>query len=188
MDPAQVEANRWEEVLRDGWDEEGFVERLPGGSGRIERQKNSCTWHAGTFKTPRLRCTITARSLRAFLFLPLVKVDPLNPTSGGPNKIPICATLSVTEGTARVYVQDRIDFRGLAETLAGYKDTSKPLISWGDSRNPEDFRDGYRFAEARPGEPATVSGEAKIFVDQVILWLEGVDGEARGITLEIEPR
>ena len=123
-----------------------------------------------------------------FLYLPLVEVDPVFPTAGGPNPISIRATLTVEEGTARIYVRDRIDFRGTAEGLAGYTDPSKPLVSFGDGRDPEDFRDGYRFAQARPGEPATVTGEAGILVDRVVVWLEGVDGEAAGISLEIEPR
>ncbi|MCB1034906.1 MAG: leucine-rich repeat domain-containing protein [Acidobacteria bacterium] len=186
MDPALVEANRWEKVLRESWDEEGFLDRLPGGRGRIEGSKISCRWSAGTFRSPRLSCTVSASSLKGFLYLSLVEVDPLFPTSGGPNEIRIRATLSIEEGVARIYLRDRIDFRGTAEALAGYRDCSKPLLSIGDSRDPADYRDGYRLAEARPGQPVTLSGEAGIFVDQVIVWLEGVE-EATGLRLEIEP-
>jgi hypothetical protein len=187
MDEAQIEANAWEKSLREAWREEGFVERLPGGSGLLKLHQGSCKWQAGTFQEAKLTCSKTAESLSGFLYIGLTDVDPLMPTLGGPSRVRLRVTLSVTEGVARVYVRDRIDFKRLGEALAGYTDSSKPLISFGDQRDPEDYRDGYRFAEAHPGRPATVSGEAGIFFDQVVIWLEAVGGTARGIEYTVEP-
>ncbi len=188
-DEAQVEANQWEQTLREAWEEEGFLEHLPsGGGGSVRRHRSRCRWIAGTFRDPRLSCDNSAESLAGFVWVPLVRVDPLRPASGGPNQVRVRVTLEVEEGTARVYVRDRIDFRGLAEALAGYHDSSGPMISFGDQRDPEDYRDGYRFAEARPGEPGIVSGEAALLVDQWVIWLESVDGPARGVSYKVEPR
>ncbi len=187
LDQAQIEANAWEKTLREAWHDERFVERLPGGSGRLRHHRGKCAWQAGTFREAKLTCRKNADSLDGFLYVALVGVDPLSPTSGGPNRVRVRVTLSVAEGVARVYVRDRIDFKGLADALAGYTDTSKPLISFGDQRDPEDYRDGYRFAEARPGQPASVSGEASILVDEIVIWLEAVGGIARGIEYTVAP-
>ncbi len=187
MDESQVEANRWEEALREAWHEEGFVERLPGGHGALERLRGECSWSAGTFREAKLACRRSADSLTGFLWMGLIGVDPLHPTAGGPNRVRIRVELSVQEGTARVYVRDRIDFKQLAGALAGRTDRDEPWISFGDRRDPDDYRDGYRFAEAQPGRPATVSGEAGLLVDQWVVWLESVHGPARGITLIVDP-
>lgn len=187
MNEAQIEANAWEKALREAWHDEGFVERLPGGDGKMTHHRGRCEWEAGTFRKARLSCRKTAASLTGLMGVGLVQVDPLAPTAGGTNRIRVRVTLSVEEGLVRIYVRDRIDFKGLAEALAGHTDTSKPWISFGDQRDPEDYRDGYRFAEARPGHPATVSGEAAIMFDQVFIWLESVRGTSKGISYTVEP-
>jgi len=187
-DPSEVEANYWEGVLRAAFEaqRDAFVETLPHSGGRVERHRARCTLRTATFSTPRLDCTGSIDRLSGLVHLQLAEVDPLSPASGGPNHFPIRATLSVEKGRARIYLKYRLDPQRQAEALAGYRDPDRPLFELGDGRG-ENAIDGFAFAEARPGEPGTTSGEAHVLVDQLMIWVEGLDG-AEGIDYVIESR
>ena len=185
-DPGEIEANMWENVLRQGFEtmRDTFVETLPASGGRLEGYKARCSLRTATFSTPRLACTISIREASGLIPLELLEVDPLSPASGGPNIFRVRATIRTERGRARIYLKYRLDIRRHAEALASYRDRERPWFSIGESSDPEDLKDGFVFAEATPGQPGTVQGEAHILVDRLVVWVEGKDAEGVELVLE----
>lgn len=185
-DKSEIEANMWEGVLREAFEkmQSSFVETLPAGGGGVRGHRAKCSLRAGTFSTPRLNGTGTIDRLSGLVPLYLIKVDPVSP-AGGQNRFPIRATIRARQGRARVYLKYELDIRGQAEALASHRDPERPWFEPGDSRSPEDLKKGYTFAEARPGRPGSTSGEAHQLVDQLVIWVEGLDG-AEGVEYVLE--
>ncbi len=155
-----------------------FVLELPGGGGRARGHRGRCTWATGAFKTPQLQCDKHIDSLSGLIDVKLVSIDPANPTLGG-GSVHVTAEVSVQQGIIRLYLRQESDPCGLAAALAGGGSPSAD-----PSCQP---KVGYRYAEARPGSPASVRGQAFPFGSDLVLWLEAVEGKAQGIDFKVEP-
>ena len=177
-----LEAKQWRKSLEEAEEAQPgtFVSKLPGGSGGIRGYGGQYSWTTGTFNSPRLEGSSHLDTLRGFTHLALVAVDPANPTNGGKGNIDISATLKVEEGVVRLYLRYESNPCALASTLAGQRSFKK---------EPDcEPMEGYRYAEASPGSPASVHGRAFVFGSDLVLWLEAVGGTARGVSFTLEPR
>lgn len=167
---------------------ENFALGLPTGGGSMKHHRGTCTWSAGTFKQAKLHCDMKADELRGTMPVTLHSGNPLSPTSGGPNRVYVTIDLSVERGKVRAYVVTKIDYQALAETLTDIHPKSDKLIEIGGrKREAGDLLEGFSYAEAVPGNPGRVSGEAAIIAGEIVIWLEAIGGTAKGVHYTIEP-
>lgn len=182
-DPGELEANEWQETLEASLrgDAETWLDRLPGSGGSLRGRSGRCAYRGGTFTRADLRCDLTIAELSGLVRLDLIEIDPLQRMSHG--TVPATVTLSVERGVARVYFHEIHDPRALAEGLTGYRDRDAPAISFGAR---EGRREGFRFAEARPGQPATLGGALHWLGSGGGVWVGAEGGAASGIRLHVE--
>ena len=182
-EPGELEANEWQATLQASLEAQAgsWLDRLPGSGGSVRGRSRECAYRGGTFTRADLRCDVAIAELSGLVRLDLVEVDPLQRMSHG--EVPAKATLSVERGVARIYFHEIQDPRGLAEGLSGYRDRDAPAISLGER---EGRREGFRFAEARPGHPATLSGTLHWLGSGGGLWIGAEGGPAAGLRLHVE--
>jgi hypothetical protein len=187
-DPGELEANQWEAQFEDALaaSADSWLPRLPGGRGALFRRSGRCSYSGGTLVRSDVRCDLRIEQLSGLARLDLVEIDPLQRLTHD-SEVGVTATLSVERGVARVYFHEVLDPRRLAEALAGYRDRDAPLFSLqlGEAR-AQQRREGFRFAEATPGQSATLSGQLHWLGSGGGVWVGAEGGPAHGVRLQVE--
>ncbi|MDX1631687.1 MAG: hypothetical protein R3234_07490 [Thermoanaerobaculia bacterium] len=189
MDDERREFNIQLQKLLKAYDESSdtWAESLPGGSGSLRGKSGGCRTKSSMHGPTEVYCDWEIERLDGTVFLAPVSGDIFESMDhGGP--IHVTVNLSVEEGTARIYFRREIDLERMAELMSGYRKEG-PLFSirLGERPRSDTYRRGFRFAEARPGEPAELSGELHWLAGDAVFWLASIDGSAQGLHLRIEP-
>jgi Leucine-rich repeat (LRR) protein len=186
-DPGELEANLWEEKFEEALEAsaDSWLARLPASRGTLYRRSGGCSYRGGTLTASRVRCDLKIAELAGVARLDLVEIDPLQRLSHQ-DEVGVTATLSVERGVARVYFREVVDARQVAEALAGYRDRDARLLSFQLGDQSDTRREGFRFAEARPGRPARLGGTLHWLGSGGGLWLGAEGGPAEGLHLHVE--